>query len=315
MPPGVATDMPTQIQSVWADAWAYKGLSTAVKWLKRVEHDRAQEFADEAADYKDAFVSALREKTRTMPAWEDAEGKAHRLVPLALSGEQAFEYRNAFYLDTGPLILVFAGLLDADDELMTSLLLWFREGPPARIYRCDSDCWQVPSLRHEISSCEPCYSWNVFHSHRSADRQGFLEGMYSLFAGAVSRQTFTACETRGGVTGVTAVAVPVYLARLAVVDDQLRENELHLLRLVPLTWLRGDEGSAFENMPTEFGPVTMRARLTAGGKELDVEFRPNFRVRPATVVLHVPPVEGLESIALNGAPLGWDGTRDAIEVG
>jgi hypothetical protein len=315
MPPGVATDMPTRIQSVWADAWTYKGIATAVRWLKRIAHPRADEFAAEAADYRETFVNALREKTRTMPVWEDGEGRAHHLVPLALSGEQAFEYRNAFYLDTGPLVLVFSGLLDADDELMRSVVLWFREGPPAKAYRYDSDCWQVASLHHEMSSCEPCYSWNVFHSHGSGDRRRFLQGMYSQFAGAVSRQTFTTCETRGGVTGVTAAALPMYLARLAVVDDQLQDDALHLLRLMPLAWLRGSDGSAFEDMPTEFGPVTVRVRLTNHSRQLSVDFEPRFKMKPASVVLHVPPADGLESVAVSGVRQEWNGAQEAIEIG
>ena len=37
---------------------------------------------------------------------------------------------------------------------------------------------------------EPCYSWNVFHAHRLGDRAKYLEGMYSVLAGGVSKQTF-----------------------------------------------------------------------------------------------------------------------------
>ena len=104
------------------------------------------------------------------------------------------------------------------DELMRSALRWFREGPPTKVYRYNSECWQLPSLRHEMSSCEPCYSWNVFHSHQLGDRAKYLEGMYSLFTGMISRRTYTACETRGGVHGTIFGALPVYLARLAVID-------------------------------------------------------------------------------------------------
>ena len=88
-----------------------------------------------------------------------------------------------------------------------------------------------------------------------------LEGMYSLFAGASSRQTYTVCETRGGITGVTPCLPSVWLARLAVIDDQIRDEELHLLRLVPLVWLRTDHPMRFENIPTEFGPVSLTAQL------------------------------------------------------
>ncbi|MFN2224159.1 MAG: hypothetical protein ACK2UH_16505, partial [Candidatus Promineifilaceae bacterium] len=89
-----------------------------------------------------------------------------------------------------------------------------------------------------MSSCEPTYSWNILHSHQLGARDDFLTGMYSLFAGAVSRQTYTSCEHRGGVSGITVTAAfAVYLARLAVVDDELADNELHLLRLTPLAWV------------------------------------------------------------------------------
>lgn len=315
MPPGVATDMPTRIQSVWADGWAYKGLTTAVRFLTVTGHPRAEEFAREAADYRTTFVDALRAVSMRMPQWTDDDGGEHRLVPLAVYGAQPFEYRNAFYLDTGPLFLVFTGLLDVEDEMMISTLRWFREGPPTRTYRYDSDCWQVPALHREMSSCEPCYSWNVFHSHRSGDRAHYLEGMYSLYAGAISRQTYTACETRGGVTGVIGAAVPVYLARLAVVDDQISRDQLHLLRMMPLAWLSEERESVFQNMPTEFGPVDLRVRLSGGGSEMRVSLAQRFRTRPASVVLHVPPVDGLERVTVNGEQVEWDRDRRTVSIG
>lgn len=300
MPPGMATDMPTKIQSVWADAWTFKGLTTAVRFLRRINHPRAEEFAAEAEDYRRLFRKSLWEAMADMPIWTGKDGRQHRIVPMAVFGAQPFEYRNAFYLDTGPLALVFAGLCDADEDVMRSTIEWFREGPPRRVYRYDSDCWQVPSLHHEMSSCEPCFSWNLFHSWQLGDRAHFLEGMYSLFAGAVSRQTYTACETRGGVTGCTGAHLPVYMARLAVVDDQIAENELHLLRLFPLAWVDalGSE-SVFENMPTEFGPVSLRVRLNSTENQLEVRYHPRYRIRPSRVVLHVPPIEGLRKVAVS----------------
>jgi hypothetical protein len=192
-------------------------------------------------------------------------------------------------------------LADADDELMQATRLWFREGPQTRFYRRDSDCWQVPCLDHEMSSCEPCYSWNVFHSHQLGDRAKYLDGMYSLFAGAVSRQTFISCETRGGITGnLFAAPLATYLARLSVIDDQIKENELHLLRLAPLAWLGKNEELIFENVPTEFGPVTVRAKLSRDEQTLAVSAEAKFRVAPKQIVLHIPPLDGLKKVTLNG---------------
>ena len=314
MPPAAATDSRTQIQAVWNDGWSYKGLTTAVKLLRRIDHPRAEEFESEASDYKETFTSAIREKARQTPTWTDKKGKEHHLVPTAVFGAKKWETRYPFYLDTGPLFLVFSGLMGADDELMRSALSWFREGPQTKMYRYDSNWSQVPCLHHEMSSCEPVYSWNVFHSHQLQDRAKFLEGMYGLFAGYVSRETYTMCEHRGGVCGLTPALLPGYLARLAVIDDQVVDDELHLLRLAPLAWLRTDRESRFEDIPTHFGPVTLAAKLARGGKELQVSYDAKFRTTPKRVVLHVPPVEGLAALTVNGEPVDWDGKKDSLDM-
>ncbi|MEW5978981.1 MAG: hypothetical protein AB1898_24570 [Acidobacteriota bacterium] len=312
MPPAVATDRRTRIQAVWNDGWMYKGLLTAGRLLTKTKHPRAGEFVSEAEAYRQAFVRALEEKTKSMPEWTDSRGNKHRLVPTSLFGETGEELRHAFYLDTGPLFLVFAGLLPADHDLMKSALLWFREGPQTKMYRYDSNCWQVPCLVHEISSCEPSMNWAGFHSHQLGDRHRFLECMYSLFSAHISRQTYTSCETRGGVTSLTPSLTEFYLARLSVVDDQLNSDELHLLRLMPLAWLRNGQTARFEKLPTEFGPVTLRVSL--GQEELQVEFVAQYREKPRRVVLHIPPVDNLKRIRLNRQSLKWNGKATAFDL-
>ena len=315
LPPGIATDEKKEVQSVWNDGWNYKGLCTAVRLLKRLGHPQAQEFATEAQDYRRRFGEVIRRLVQETPTWKDASGRERHLVPRHLWGDKDWGTSHAFYLDAGPLFLVFAGLMDADDELMENCRLFFREGPNRWAYTDDGYPWKSPSLYHEMSSCEPCYSWVFFHTWQLGDRSHFLEGMYSLFAGACSQQTFTVCETRGGITGLTPCLGNAWLARLAVIDDQLRDEELHLLRLVPLAWLRSDREARFHNMPTEFGPVTVSFRLKNEAKrELDVHFVPRFHTRPRRIVLHVPPIAALAGIALNGKPLAWKPGTTTVEL-
>jgi hypothetical protein len=315
LPAAVATDARTRIQAVWSDGWNYKGLCAAVRILKRIGHPRAAEFEQEARDYRAAYQKALRDKCRSMPTWTDDRGEKHRLVPTALSGDKRHETRHAFYLDAGPLLPVFAGLLDADDPLMRDVLLWFREGPQRRYYRHDSHAFQVPCLDHEMSSCEPCYSWNVFHSWQLGDREKFLEGMYSLFAGALSRKTYISCETRGGITGnVFAAPLAVYMARLAVIDDQWREDELHLLRFLPKAWCVPGTPAVFDALPTEFGPVSLRLELSADGTTLDVTFRPAWRRAPKRTVLHTLLPAGLKFLRVNGSERDIHQTDTTLEV-
>ncbi|MFB3902498.1 MAG: hypothetical protein ACE15E_03535 [Acidobacteriota bacterium] len=314
LPPAAVSDLKTEIQGVWADGWNYKGLVAAVRLLRKTKHPRADEFGREAGQYREAFVQALRRRTLDMPAWTDGSGKLHRQVPSALFGQSAWEMRASGHLDCGPLFLVFAGLMEARDPLMASSLDWFRNGPPTRFYRPDSDWDQLPSLRHEMATSEPCYSWNLFHSWQLGDRPRYLEGLYSLFAGAYSRQTYTVCETRDGITGATHWLPSLRLARLAVIDDELEERTLHLLRFLPLAWLGGRKGARFENMPTGFGPVSVQAGLADQGRELWVKLAARWRARPERTLLHVPPVPGLKRIVLNGRPVKWDGKAGQIPL-
>ena len=102
---------------------------------------------------------------------------------------------------------------------------------------------------------------------------------------------FRSCETRGGISAVVGAGQYLYLARLAVIDDVIRPDELHLLRLVPNAWLTRSE---FVAVPTIFGPVTLRTRVAKDGKTLDVEFLPKFRHAPKQGVLHVPAIRTLK---------------------
>ncbi len=300
LPPAVPTDEKGWLQAVWSDGWNYKGLATAVRLLERLGHPRAAEFAQVAAGYRKVFLETLRAKTQEMPTWTDREGKEHHLVPTSLMGNGG-DLRHQFYLDTGPLFLAYAGLLDATDELMLSTLRFFREGPNTHFFDPMGQFYQLPVLVHEMSSSECCYSWNIPQAHLAGDREKFLEGMYSLFTGSVSRNTFISCETRGGVTGLVAAnPLAVYLARNAVIDDVVEPGLLHLLRLIPKTWLTPDRWSKFENMATEFGPVDLRCRLSGDTKTLEVQYKHRFRIDPKKVVLHIPPVDGLGAVELNG---------------
>src|SRR5262249_16844998 len=144
LPPAVATDNRRVIQGVWSIGWNYKGLCAAVRLLKKIKHPRAAEFASEAETYPADFVAALRDKSSKAPLWRDVRGHSHPLVPTTLAGEEEAETKHAFYLDTGPLFLVFAGLLEARDPLMQDTCAYFRAGPNHQNYQHDTDCWQAP---------------------------------------------------------------------------------------------------------------------------------------------------------------------------
>ena len=68
-------------------------------------------------------------------------------------------------------------------------------------------------------------------------------------AGALSRQTYISCETRHGIYGnIFASPLLVDQIRLAVVDDVIENDAIHLLRVVPKAWLRSDYLTRFEDI-------------------------------------------------------------------
>ena len=85
-------------------------------------------------------------------------------------------YDDCFLLDTGPLVLPWAGLMDADDPLMMSFADFFRDGPNRQAPRPAAQRLDRAVLEHEISSCEPCYSWNIVNSWKTGDRAAVPRG-------------------------------------------------------------------------------------------------------------------------------------------
>ena len=313
LPAGWSTDEEVPVQSVWNLAWNYKGLSTVVRLLEKTGHPRAQEFSAFQQQFRQTFLQAYRKVVEDGPRWTDDQGRIRYRPPQELYTDGASRFQtdgrpmghtfmtDAFYLDGGPLCLVWAGLMDADDPVMQDMLAFFREGPNWKIRKPFPWSLDRAVLDHEISSCEPCYSFNAFHSWQLGDREHYLEAMYSILVGSISQNTYISCEHRHGIQG-TLFSFPlgICLARLAVIDEQIEPGALHLLRFCPLAWLKADRPARFLMMPTEFGPVDLTLQLSADGKTLDVGFSGEWRDRPGQIILHVPPVPGLKKVSVNG---------------
>jgi hypothetical protein len=315
MPPAVGTDEGIQGQYVWSMAWTYKGLTSAVKLLEQIKDPRAAEFKAFAARFKKIFREQYTKIVKQGNTWTDEHGKVRFLPPTVLSNKPQPHhiFSDAFYLDTGPMVLVWSGLMDARDPIMQDMLYFFRNGPNKKMWRPLFYALDPPWLHHEISTCEPCYSWNVFYSWELDDREHFLEGMYSLYAGALSHNTYISCEHRDGIQGnLFATPLAFYLTRLAVIDDQIRDNELHLMRICPLAWITSTEETVFDNMPTEFGPVSLEFRKSKDGKTLDVKFKSDWRYKPDKVVLHIPPVPGLKTIKVNDRSYSIENKKEIV---
>ena len=304
LPPAVATDESIPVQAVWNFAWNYKGMLTTVRLFEKTGHPKAAEYKAFLKQFKETFVREYRKAAEAGPRWTDSQGRERYMPPMNLSNTSTTYGTHVFYLDCGPLVLVWAELMEPDDPLMADTLDFFREGPNWKLSNGNSmfhNAVDGPILVYEMSTCEPCYSWNVFHTWKLGDRQKFLEGMYSIMVGANSQNTYISCEHRHAVQGTLfSSPLAIYLAKLAVIDDQISYGDLHLMRLCPHAWITSEEETVFEKMPTEFGPVNLKFRRSADGKTLHVLFSADWREKPGKIILHVPQMPGLEKIVVNG---------------
>ncbi len=95
--------------------------------------------------------------------------------------------------------------------------------------------------------------------------------------------------------------------RNAVVDDAC-VKALRLLRICPWRGGEADQESQFLNMPTYYGPVDLKVRLTAGGEDARRSSPARSGRRRSgwccTFRLFRP-----ESVLCNGKTLKWDGKR------
>lgn len=301
LPAGVDNDKGYEEQHVWNDAWTYKGLVEAARLLKRLNHPRAREIQGWADDYRSDFQTAMRESVRESRVWTAPNGDEVPFIPTALGTAPKLLDKHFFYLDSGPMVLVWSGLMSADDPIMRANVRWYREGPQWRQYRRYSRHRQVPVLDREISSCEPCYSWVYYHTLELGDRHRFSMGLYGLLAAGASQQTYVSSESWETIFGtVFSSATLVHLIVEAALEE--RGDELHLMRMIPLAFLTNG-GFTWQNVPTSFGPVSLKAELNDAETRLNIELTPPSRFKPQAIYLHVPPIRDLEEIRVNGKTL------------
>lgn len=300
LPPGASTDEGTQTQGIISQCFTYKGLTSAVELLTRQQHPRAAEFAAFAETFRQTFVTAIRNLAASSATWQDAQGKNWPVLLPQFDGTGVWD---AFtMLDTGALMSVWAGLLPASDPLMRSFVEFFRSGPNVALFDpVHHNALDRAVLDHEQSSSEPCYSWNMFHSWQLGDREHFLEGLYGLLAGGLSQDTYISSEHRNAIYG-NLFSHPIIVWSLihAVIDDDLVPGELQLLRMCPNAWLSTQSETVFQDVPTGYGPVTLRFGLSPDGKEVTVTFSGRWHHRPTKVVVTAPEAPGVTRVRING---------------
>jgi hypothetical protein len=246
--------------------------------LHSIRSEHAPLWEAELEDYRECFQQAMRQAIERSGTW-DCEGEKVPHIPSELT-RLPLNTDHPFTLDTGPLFLAIAGLVDADSSWITDSLRWFAQGPHLKGWADDRKpyCSQKPCLVHEISSCEPCYSWNIDARFLRNELNEFLEGFYSLCAGARSRRLPAGMETRHGVFGLPCVgsALFAHLRNMLVYESG---EGLEYLRAIPRAWLAAGSELCVRDLPTYFGPT-------------GVEWTSALPDGPLTINVHLPKRDG-----------------------
>jgi len=301
MPAGRATDAEMQSNFVWSDAWVYRGLAAVSRVLQAINHRAASRWARERDDYRATFQKIFKDAIQRTIRWTDPSGAQIPFVPWELSQTNA-DNLHQFYLDTGPMFLGVAGLADPGDEIMTWAMKWLTEGPDSKRYNPDwSDHSERPSLRFEMPSGEPCYSWNIYLRFLRNEREKFLEGFYSLCAGAVSRKFLGGVESRDGIQALPVMNAVIanHLRNMLIFEDE-GSRGIHLLRNSPGSWLRAGKQIRVERAETYFG--RMGYKVSSLGEQIEAEIESPSRERLDWVRLHLHHPEGrpIRGASVNG---------------
>ena len=287
LPPSRSSDISTQGSFYWNDAWNYRGLASVCRVLEASHSPQAERWAREREDYRITFQKAIQEQIKRTIRWQDRDGNMLPSIPMRL-GQMDASGESDTYLDTGPMFLGVGGLLNPNDEVMTWALKWLTEGPNANTEFPDwSDFSQPSCLRYEMSSGEPCYSWNIYLRYLRNERLQFLEGFYSMVAGAVSRKFLGGVETRDGIQGlpITNAVIDNHLRNMLVFENESGRG-IDLLRNSPSAWLEPGKEIRVKDAQTHFGPLSLYVK-TGPNNQLVAEVDPPRREAVDWIRLHL----------------------------
>ncbi len=248
------------------DLWNLRGLlctADAARDLGR--DDEAQSLLAEAAEYRKAIDSAWRRTglAHFPPSWEKEGthwGNTETLWPTVLFDPH----------DPRVAALDRHVRHEHGGGYVEGTILWL--GRPGAIHPYMGAYTTMASLvRGEHEQVVEDFYWYLLHSTAT---HAFPEGIYY-------QRRFAWSNTIPHVTGASNFAL---MLRHMLVHEQ--GDQLHLLLAVPDWWLEPGRRITVRRAPTHFGTVDLTVTGTDQGVRVD--WHPQWRNRPAKVVLHLP---------------------------
>lgn len=280
------------------DVWVCRGLREVGKALKEDTATAAEgaRLVEEATAYERQIRSAVRAAAGPrgfVPAGPDEPPPFERMTE-----SRHASYCNYRYLPE----MMSAGILAPG---ILRRIVRYRRGHGGELlgmtrFEDHLDDW--PAWHHarglldldDIDGCLLTFYGHLAHHHSRGNWASYEqvriepgEGAHRSLAGGAEQ--VVPCQ----------VMAPLMLKHM-LVDEERDHDTLILLRACPAAWLEAEEGVRFDDIPTRWGPVGLRARRR--GDTTDVRLRLDFgERRPWLLFVRLAlPEGGVRSVTVNG---------------
>jgi hypothetical protein len=296
LPPGRVGDSGKgDMNGIYSDASAWRGMDELAGVLRDIGHPRAAEFQTEADDHRRCIVDSERRSSAMRPLVRLNDSTWVPYLPAALQttgGERDAKAKYANVVDAA----WGWGILDTG--------VFGRGAPEARWLL---DVWEddyallVPALSDEPFTTGP------MAEYLAADQvENYLYAFYSQSANTLDRETLTTFEHRSWgqkrAFELTPWAAGYWTANFTNLLCRTFGDELWLLQATPRRWLENGKEISVEKLQTEFGPVSFRVRSKLASGTIEAEVQPPSRepAKKLRLRLRVPAGRVLRAVTVNG---------------
>ncbi len=298
--------------ALFANFCCWRGL-VDTSWLCQELGDEAaaDRYAAEAAAYRRDIQRALDGNYRSQ-----AEPP---FLPLRLYAEQPDEQMDYYQLFAGCMLDMeffaphdrhqrwICDFLEADNRMFCLLPRFRRDAGPGGLDALYAKGYVLAKLREDaVRECLlGFYAFLAFNM----DHETYISRETNvLYASDVHvRSTYSVVDGSDPIPCSSAVALQ-WLRHMLVTEQsdtpEASPDSLLLLRAVPRDWLADGKVIRFEQLPTEFGPVSLQVRSEAASGRIVADLKPPRRQTPRVIKLRLrhPQSRRMREVTINGEP-------------
>lgn len=318
-PAGCVADPRDWEYSFMLNGYFYLGLKKSARVLRDVDSENAARIANEADDYLQAILRALKESVIRSPVTRLRDNTSVQCVPpyLGLRGfsskvkdsvDPDRRHGYAYDVTIGPFHLLKSEVLDPNSPEVTAMLNYLEDWffiftpLPSRV--------NLDSLAEDWFNLGGFGKLQPYYCHYQEayllrdEIPNFLRGFFNTLAAISDPQTLTFQEEldfSGGQPNKTHEEAWFmhqfrYMLLMEIGED------LFLARGTPRRWLEDGKEIAVSRAPSYFGPVSYRIQSHANQNRIEATVTPPGRNRPRSLYLRLrhPSQAALHSVTVNG---------------